>query len=228
MEQVRISIMQPYLFPNLNYFRLMTGTKFIFLDDVNFMKRGFVNRNSFWSIEEGSRRFSVPIHKASQNKKISELKYLGDFSEIRKNFEIVHKSDRFYHTVEMLLDSFLQGVQKTDLTVSEVNIVSLRLIADFLGIKVAFMNSSELPLKNDLKGQSRILEICKILYADVYLNASGGRKLYNSRYFSDHSVQLCFQAEKDLVKEPYEFCSILSVISKFGQDRTKEMLEELI
>ncbi len=38
--------MQPYLFPYLGYFQLLKAVDvFVFADDVNFIKGGFINRN---------------------------------------------------------------------------------------------------------------------------------------------------------------------------------------
>lgn len=40
------SIMQPYFFPYLGYFQLMAASDlFVHLDDVQYIQRGWVNRN---------------------------------------------------------------------------------------------------------------------------------------------------------------------------------------
>ena len=43
---MKIGIMQPYIFPYIGYFQLINAVdKFIFYDDVNFIKGGWINRN---------------------------------------------------------------------------------------------------------------------------------------------------------------------------------------
>jgi hypothetical protein len=43
---VKLAIMQPYLFPYLGYFQLVAAVdKFVFYDDVNYIKNGWINRN---------------------------------------------------------------------------------------------------------------------------------------------------------------------------------------
>ncbi|WP_251981865.1 WbqC family protein, partial [Escherichia coli] len=39
--------MQPYLFPYLGYFQLITASDtFVLFDDVNYIKKGYINRNN--------------------------------------------------------------------------------------------------------------------------------------------------------------------------------------
>ena len=41
-----IAVMQPYIFPYLGYFQLINAVdEFVFYDDVNFIKQGWINRN---------------------------------------------------------------------------------------------------------------------------------------------------------------------------------------
>lgn len=43
---MKLAIMQPYLFPFIGYFQLINAVdKFIILDDVSYIMRGWINRN---------------------------------------------------------------------------------------------------------------------------------------------------------------------------------------
>ena len=45
-----VGVMQPYLFPYLGYYQLVNHCdKFVFYDDVNFITRGYINRNNILS-----------------------------------------------------------------------------------------------------------------------------------------------------------------------------------
>ena len=45
---MKIAIMQPYLFPYISYFHLIKSVeKFVIFDDVNYIKKGWINRNNF-------------------------------------------------------------------------------------------------------------------------------------------------------------------------------------
>ena len=43
---MKVAITQPYFFPYLGYFKLIESVdKFVFFDDVQYIRRGWVNRN---------------------------------------------------------------------------------------------------------------------------------------------------------------------------------------
>ena len=43
---MRVAIMQPYVFPYLGYYQLLhAADRFVLFDDVNFIKKGWINRN---------------------------------------------------------------------------------------------------------------------------------------------------------------------------------------
>ncbi len=70
---MKIAIMQPYFLPYIGYFQLINAVdKFVFLDNVNFIKKGWINRNRL-RIQEKEWLFSVPCKDLSQNKKICEI-----------------------------------------------------------------------------------------------------------------------------------------------------------
>ena len=64
--------MQPYLFPYIGYLQLVSASDiFIFYDDVDFIKGGWINRNKI-AINGKENLFTVPLDSASPNKKINE------------------------------------------------------------------------------------------------------------------------------------------------------------
>ena len=64
MSQKKVAIMQPYLFPYLGYFQLINAVEiFVFYDDVNFIKRGWINRNQIL-LNGQEKLISVPLIKA--------------------------------------------------------------------------------------------------------------------------------------------------------------------
>ena len=57
---MRLAVMQPYLFPYLGYYQLVNAVdKFIFFDDVNFINRGWINRNQIF---QKMSHFFLPFH----------------------------------------------------------------------------------------------------------------------------------------------------------------------
>ena len=71
---MKVGIMQPYFLPYIGYWQLMNAVdKYVVYDDVNYIKRGWINRNRI--LAENSTQFiNIQIKDASQNKKINETK----------------------------------------------------------------------------------------------------------------------------------------------------------
>ena len=69
---------------------------------------------------------------------------------------------------------------------------------------------------NSLKGQEKILELCKILKADTYYNAIGGKELYDKKEFEDNGISLHFlKTDENLRYKQFlnmEFVPNLSII----------------
>ena len=75
---MKLGIMQPYLFPYLGYFQLLSyADKFVVYDDVAYIKQGWINRNRIL-VNGGEYRFTVPLRKASSFKRINETQVDSD------------------------------------------------------------------------------------------------------------------------------------------------------
>ena len=80
-----IAVMQPYIFPYLGYYQLVNAVdSFVFFDDVNFINKGWINRNRILVNNEDF-RFTIPLIKASQNRLINEIE-ISDFRKWRTDF----------------------------------------------------------------------------------------------------------------------------------------------
>ena len=85
---MRIGIMQPYLFPYIGYFQLVAAVdKFVFYDDVNYIKRGWINRNRIL-INCNPAYFTVQLKETGQNKLINEIHFLDNRPKIKKSIEM--------------------------------------------------------------------------------------------------------------------------------------------
>ncbi|RLD32884.1 MAG: hypothetical protein DRI72_06205, partial [Bacteroidetes bacterium] len=74
---MKICIMQPYFFPYVGYFQMIKYVDlFIFYNDVNFIERGWINRNNILT-DKGKTRITIPLRKASSNKIIKDVEVLN-------------------------------------------------------------------------------------------------------------------------------------------------------
>lgn len=189
---MKIGIMQPYFMPYIGYWQLIGAVdKFIILDDVNYIVRGYINRNSIL-LNGKAYKFTIPVKQASQNKLIMETKLSFDKKEKDKLFSTIRNAYRkapYYKSVEPLLNDIIY-YDEDDLT----NYIyhSVKLVMKYLGISTEILFSSKIEKDNTLKAQDRIVEICKKLETDVYINPCGGRSLYSQERFQQEKMQLYF------------------------------------
>ena len=68
----------------------------------------------------------------------------------------------------------------------------LKGICKYLGVSPKWHISSALEKDNRLRGKEKVLAICEELGATHYVNAPGGRALYEKEEFVNRGVQLSF------------------------------------
>jgi hypothetical protein len=183
------AIMQPYLFPYIGYYQLAYEVdKFVFLDDVNFIKKGYINRNAV--LLQGQRHeFSVPVAKVSQNRHINEHSYTGEFTAFLGLIKQSYSSAPFFKDIWPLVESV---VLDADLNVARKNAKSISAVFSYLGVDREFLFSSDIGLDAEYKGQERILALCQNIGIKQYRNAVGGQSLYEASAFNAKEIQLRF------------------------------------
>ena len=189
---MRIAIMQPYLFPYLGYFQLMDASdQFLLLDDVNYIKRGWVNRNNIL-LQEKPFRFTLPLQKVSQNKKINETLIAADAKWKNRFMATLHMAyhQSPYYTEVVELISAVIYYDEIRLSLFLQN--SLEMIAAFMGMEARIISLSSAGAGTSLKGQERIFDLCSTMKANEYINLPGGKHLYRPEEFAGRSVRLLF------------------------------------
>ena len=138
--------MQPYFFPYLGYFELInTVDRFVFYDDVNFIKKGWVNRNNLLMNEKPT-LVTIPCKSTSQNKLINEIhlaKYDYFITKFLKSISHSYSKCRFYGEFFPLLESFFHSFKGK--TLSEFNIASTTFICSILKIETSLIGSPSVP-----------------------------------------------------------------------------------
>ncbi len=187
---LRIAIMQPYFLPYAGYFRLLQATDlFVVYDCVQFTRRGWIHRNQLTNLENEAVWFTLPFTKAPQDIKINELSFAND-AESRMQEQI--RKFPLFTTKKYLESEFNPLMLQFSSSVTVYITQLLKAVCDSLAIPFNVVYSSELNLPPHLKGQERILAIANHFNADTYINAPGGRELYDEKTFSENGIQLQF------------------------------------
>jgi len=212
---MKTAIMQPYFFPYMGYFQLINSVdSFVFYDDVNWINKGWINRNNLL-INNSPHLINIPCIKASQNKLIKDVDVNWDLKfeqKLLKTIQMSYSKAPFFREIfEIVQTIFLTKEKK----ISNLNINSIKVVLEYLGIKKDYKTSS-VDFSNS-RGQSkadRLISICKENNSSTYINASGGKKLYNKEYFKERGIQLFF-LESDQIyykQNTKQFVPWLSII----------------
>ena len=223
---MKIGIMQPYIFPYIGYFQLINAVdKFILYDDVNFINKGWINRNRMLNNGKDS-LFSIPLKEASQNKLINKIEVNWDSawkSKFLKTLEQCYKKAPFYQETLLIIQ---QTLNVDNEPISKIVEHNLRLICKYLDIKTEIVSSSAIYQNSHLKAQERILAICLQEKATQYINPIGGLELYDKDFFEAQNIQLNFIKSK-LIQYPQfknEFVPWLSMIDVLMFNSKEEII----
>lgn len=226
----RIAIMQPYFFPYLGYFALLKKTEcFVIADDLNFIKGGYINRNYILGSEE-KMRMTLQLKKASQNKLINEIERGDNTSELLEMIEYIYKKAPYFSEVYPLIQKIL-AYEETNL--ARFLGQALEEIQLYLGLQCKLVYSSEIDKDETLRFDKRIFHICKTLGYDHYVNAPGGKELYDKAIFASEGLELSFiecefEAYEQFGKPFTPSLSIIDVMMFNSVDRIHQELDRCI
>ncbi|MEK8180240.1 WbqC family protein [Flavobacterium buctense] len=228
---MKAAIMQPYFFPYIGYFQLLNAVDtFVVYDDVNFIKKGWINRNNIL-VNEKPYLFTVALKSASQNKLINEIE-LDDHSNWRtallKTIHLAYGKAPFFGQVFPLIRDI---IEQKGTNLSEWIVYSLQKISSYLSIETKIIISSEIEKDNSLKGQDKIIEICKKLDATHYINALGGLALYDKSTFSANQMTLQFIQSHPIVYTQFKnafvpHLSVIDVMMFNAPEKVRQLLDQ--
>lgn len=204
---------QPYFMPYIGHWQLINAVDvFIIGDDYHFINRGWIHRNRI--LQNGQAKyFNIEVAHASQNKRINEL-YLSDVYDPAKKLQILREA---YSKAPYFDEGF--ALMKKILEYEEKNLAvflehSIRCVCDYLGITTKLVRSSEIPGNSEYKREYRIYDQCGYVGADTYINAIGGRELYDYEEFRTRNLRLGFIQTGDVSYRQFggEFVPYLSMM----------------
>lgn len=210
----KIAIMQPYLFPYIGYFQMIAAVDvFVLYDDVNFIKKGWINRNRIL-LNGSDHMFTISLEKASQNRLICDTRIGASSSDLRKiimTMELAYKKAPFFDEVMPLIEDVLTTPYEY---IHELASESIRAFCDYLEIETKIKFSSNQFNNIDLKKGDRLIDICLQEGIFDYVNAPGGMEIYSKDYFAERGINLSFIKAKPIEYKQFdnEFVPWLSII----------------
>lgn len=210
----KCAIMQPAYLPWSGYFNLISQVDiFIFLDDVQFEKGGWQNRNRI--LLKGQPHFlTVPIRHTSLQQRINEVEIDDTRNWRRKHYFTIkqaYSKSQYFSDIELILPIILDNNLKR---LVDLNTKIICKIANCLSLNPKFLFSSDLHILG--KRTERLVKICDHLQCDEYISPVGAKDyLMEDGHFEFSKTRLTFQS---FIPKPYpqggttNFVSHLSII----------------
>lgn len=185
------AIHQPQYMPWLGYFdKIDQADVFIFLDDVQFKKNEWQNRNKICTAQ-GSQWITVPV--------------LHDFGQKILDVHIDNKRKwRHDHLRSITLNyskapffskykDFITEVFESEwYSLSELNIFLVEGFVKFLGIETTIVRSSAYEVSQDTS--ERLIDLCKCVSADTYLAGADGPTYMDMDAFKENGITVMTQS----------------------------------
>lgn len=225
--------MQPYLFPYLGYFQLIHAVDhFVFYDDVQFIKSGWINRNRI--LHAGKELlFTMPLDGSQTGQEIRDVfpTKLDNWSRkfhrtIQQNYG---KSPNYKNVSDMLLAITSSHEGKS---IADIAIASVEAVLRYLGLERETVRSSEAYPDTRHSGRvQRIIEIARKTNCTSYVNSIGGRELYSKLEFSQHDIELWFVRPRPSTYNQFgqphvPGLSIIDVLMHCSPDEIRELLKQ--
>jgi hypothetical protein len=191
---MRVAIMQPYFMPYVGYFRLLAATDFfVAYDCVQFPRRGWVHRNQLTNASGNTHWLTLPLRRADRDTtRIVDLEFPED---AQTRWEAQFARFPALQQLQKRGGDLAAAVLRLDGSPAHYILNALQTAARMLRVETPIVRSSALSIDPALKGQERILAICKKLGATSYINAPGGTALYEPTAFQRQGLQLRFLSE---------------------------------
>ncbi|WP_197062309.1 WbqC family protein [Dickeya chrysanthemi] len=228
-RDIRLAIMQPYFFPYIGYFQLISSVdKIVIYDNVKYTKKGWINRNRIL-VNNKDVVFSLPLKKASDYLTISERSLADTFypNELLSKIHGAYGKAPCFQSFFPVLESIISSKEKNLFLYIYNSIVEL---CKYLGIKTEFIISSHVSIDHALKGQEKVLALCEALQARKYINAIGGAELYSKETFREKNIELKFIKTTPFEYKQYNnnfipWLSIIDVMMFNSCDTVRELIE---
>jgi len=192
---MKVAIMQPYFFPYIGYFQLITAADvFIVYDNIKYTKKGWISRNRM--LQNGKDvMFSLSLKSDSDSLDVCERELAADFNrdKLLNQFKGAYRLAPYFAQTFPLVE---QIVRYEDANLFRFLHHSIIKICKHLGITTEIRISSDIIIDHELKSQDKVLALCEAVGATTYVNAIGGMELYSKETFLGKGIALKFIQSK--------------------------------
>ena len=186
-----VMIRQPGYMPNVGFFKkIQSSDIFVFLDDVQFSKGSFDNRNRI-KTSIGEVWINVPLTRPVFGKNLNELliSYETDWQQdhcnkIHENYRSAPYFSSYWSDIEKILTHKYEKL-------IDLNFTLINYFNKVLDITTKNIKSSELSVIQTKT--ERLIEICSNLNATCYVAGLGGKNYLDEKLFLNSGIKLLYE-----------------------------------
>ncbi|MBP2283054.1 hypothetical protein H4V97_001372 [Flavobacterium sp. CG_23.5] len=212
---MKVAIMQPYFLPYIGYFQLINMVDvFVIYDNIEYTKKGWINRNRIL-VNGKDEIISLPIKKSSDylhiNQRVLSETWEKDKLKLLNKVKANYRKAPYFDEVIPLMEECMEF---DAINLFDFIYHSLTKLCKRFDINTEVVVSSELDINHNLKSSEKVMEICKFLTAEQYINTIGGLGLYSKEDFSKNGIVLNFIKTNSFIYKQFdsEFITFLSII----------------
>ena len=209
------AICQPHYLPWIGYLEMIDRVDvFVFLDDVQFVKREWKNRNKIRKTADGedTKWLTVPIVKQSQKSLIKDAMISNESDWVHQHLQSIQRVyantpyfKEYYTPVKNLIECHRED------TLANLNIALITYLCKELEVNTKLIRSSDLKVNG--KKEVKLLNVCKALGSDLYLANNATGEYVEENYFKKDGIWFELQNYRHPVYNQINKNKVLSFIS---------------
>jgi hypothetical protein len=186
-----VGIHQPEHLPWIGFFNKMHKSDvFVLLDNVQFRKNYFQNRNMI-KTPQGGLWLSVPILRKGSGQLIKDVNIDNSKSWAMKYWKTVQQNYRKAPHFEDYESDFGKIFERMWQKIGELNIALIKLMMHFIGMKKELVIASEIGAEG--KSTDLLVDICEKLNATSYLSGKFGKGYLDEKKFEEKNIRVEYQ-----------------------------------
>lgn len=206
---------------------MLLGEVFVYLDDVQYTKKDWRNRNRLIS-PAGVKNVFIPVSNGSRNILINEAEVSYDQPWQNKLYNQVlnwYKKAPYFDQVISILEPLFNASNKL---LVDYNYELNERILNYLGHDTKIVLSSSIPSSTDDKNR-RIIEICKAMNGTLLYDGKSAEDFIDREAFTSEGIALEFQnfnhtPYKQLNESFEPFVSIIDLLMMVGPSAKEVIL----
>ncbi len=189
---MRVTILQPSYLPWLGFFEQMSrADKFVLLDDVQYTRRDWRNRNRI-RVKESWVWLTVPVQQKRRfSQSLLETRIDNSVPWRKKHLETLRQHYCKAPFFEKYFPRCQQVYEKDWTFLFDLCLETINLIKEEMGIETPLLRSSE--MKPGGEKTERLVSICRELGATHYLSGESGSNYIAEEDFSSQGIALEYQ-----------------------------------